>query len=82
MVVDTERKRPYRVFRELKAELVRRGVTQVELARRVKVSPQHLNSVLNGYDPMTGRLAREIAFAIAVPLSFILPEPVGQEAAR
>ncbi len=84
-IVDAERKRPYRPKRELKAQIVRKGLSQTEVARRIGVSPQHLNAVLNGYEPLTERTARDIAFATGLPLSVVLggdgdgqPAPVGQ----
>lgn len=70
-VLDVRRKRPYRLHREMKAQLVARGLSQVEVARRAGITSQHLNAVLNGYAPMTDRLARDIAFATGIPLKLI-----------
>lgn len=78
----TRRKRPYPIYRKLKAQFVQQGLTQVEVARRAGVTPEHLGAVLNGYVPMTDRLARDIAFATGIPLSLIVREPAAQEAGQ
>ncbi len=72
------RKRPYAVLTHIKVELLQRGISQVELAGRVRVHSKHLNAVLNGYEPLTTRLARDISRSTGIPLATILPN--GQEA--
>ncbi len=67
-------------LRDLKAELVRRGITQRELARRVGVSYWHVNDVINGHVVLTDRLARDISRATGIPLSVILPSQDGDGA--
>ena len=64
--------------RDLKAELMRRGLSQKQVARRVGITYWHLNSVLNGAAPMTDRLARDIAFATGIPLKLIQDHGSGE----
>ena len=66
-----------RPLRDLKAEFVRRGLKQKEVARRIGVTHWHLNNVLNGLTPMTERLARDISFATSIPLSVVLGQGDG-----
>jgi transcriptional regulator with XRE-family HTH domain len=63
----------------LKAELVRRGITQTELARRMNVNRSYLSQILNGIEPMKPHYARLISVYAKIPLASILPN--GQEAA-
>jgi plasmid maintenance system antidote protein VapI len=78
--LDLKRKRPYRLHRELKAEIVRSGRVQANVARQIGITPQHFNAVLNGYAPLTDRLARDISRATGIPLATILPSEDGGKA--
>jgi transcriptional regulator with XRE-family HTH domain len=71
MTLETQRKRPYRIYRHVQAEIVRQGRKQVDVAQRIGITPQHLSAVLNGYEPMTARLTREIAFALGMKVEDI-----------
>ncbi|TEU01988.1 MAG: XRE family transcriptional regulator [Dehalococcoidia bacterium] len=68
------RRRPYRRYRHVQAEIVRKGRVQGDVARQIGITPQHFSAVLNGYEPMTDRLAREIAFALGIKLEFVLSQ--------
>ena len=61
----------------LKAELVRRGLSQTELARRMNVNRSYLSQMLNGIEPMRPHYARLISIYAKIPLATILPN--GQE---
>lgn len=50
-----------------KAELVRRGVRQVDIARKVKKSAPYVNDVLMG-NRRSAEIEREIANAIGKPV--------------
>ena len=63
-----------RPLRDLKAELVRRGISQTDLARRVHKGRQYLNELLNGHRPIPPDVAKLISFSTGIPLSVILPE--------
>lgn len=65
-------------LRELKAELVRRGITQTELSRRVHKGRQYLNELLNGHRPIPPDVAKLISFSTGIPLAVILGD--GKEA--
>ncbi|KKM74261.1 hypothetical protein LCGC14_1402090 [marine sediment metagenome] len=58
---------------DLAAEFRLRRLTVTEVARRCKISRQHLSDVLNGRDRLTSRLARDISRATKIPLATILP---------
>ena len=62
---------------DLKAELVRKGISQTELARRMSVSRSYLSQILNGIEPMKPHYARLISIYAKIPLASILD---GQEA--
>lgn len=72
MILEIQRKRPYRTYRHVQAEIVRKGRKQGEVAEQIGITPQHFSAVLNGYEPMTDRLAREIAFALGIKIADIL----------
>lgn len=74
MTVSQKQKRPYRVHNRLKGELIARGYSQAEVSRRIGITPEHLNAVLNGHAPLPPRLARDIAFATGIPLNVIVPQ--------
>ena len=38
-------------MRHLKAEIVRRGLRQIDVARRIGIDPTALNQILNGHRP-------------------------------
>ena len=61
-----------RPVRELKAELVRRGISQTELARRIHKGRQYLNELLNGHRPIPPDVAKLISFSTGIPLTTIL----------
>ena len=65
-------------LKELKAELVRRGITQTELARRMQIGRSHLSQMLNGIEPLKPHYARLISYCTGIPLAVILGN--GQEA--
>ena len=60
-----------RPLRELKAELVRKGISQTDLARRIHKSRQYLNELLNGHQPIPPDVAKLICFTTRIPLSVI-----------
>ena len=63
---------------DLAAEFRLRRLTVTEVARRCKISRQHLSDVLNGRDRLTERLARDISRATGIPLSVIVPSQDGE----
>ena len=74
MSVKSPQRKP---MNDLKAELVRKGITQTELARRMSVSRSYLSQILNGIEPMRPHYARLISIYAKIPLASILN---GQEA--
>lgn len=78
MTVETQRKRPYRTYRHVQAEIVSQGRKQADVAERIGITPQHFSSVLNGFALMTPRLAREIAFTLHMKLEVVTGD--GKEA--
>ena len=76
MAVETT-KRPYRTYRHIQAVIVGKGWKQGDVAERIGITPQHFSAVLNSYEPMTERLARDIAFTLGIPLSVILGDGEG-----
>ncbi len=57
MSVKTPQRKP---LNDLKAELVRKGISQTELARRMNVNRSYLSQILNGIEPMRPHYARLI----------------------
>ncbi len=76
-LLDMKRKRPYPIRHDIKAAIVGKGRVQATIARQMGITPQHFNAVLNGYEPLTKRLARDISLAIGIPLTTILPDGNG-----
>ena len=56
---------------ELKAELVRRGISQVELARRMHIGRSYLSQMLNGIEPLKPHYARLISICTQIQLKVI-----------
>lgn len=71
------RKRPYPIRYDLKAEIVRKGKVQAQVALQIGITKQHFNAVLNGYEPITERLARDMSRATGIPLVTIMPDGDG-----
>lgn len=67
-------------MRELKAELVRRGISQVELARRMGIGRSYLSQMLNGIEPLKPHYAKLIATCASIPMSVVLPDGDGATA--
>lgn len=55
--------------REIKAQMQREGITQHELARRIKINPSTLNRKINNEDggKLTLKEAQRIADALKIP---------------
>jgi transcriptional regulator with XRE-family HTH domain len=66
--------------RDLKAQLVARGMTQMEVAARMGITFVTLSRLLNGHAKWTRYHARGFSFATGIPLAVILP-PEGENAA-
>ena len=66
--------------RDLKAELVLRGLTMTQVAERMGVHASTVSRILNGERPFTTIQARAFAFATGVSMSLILPPQAGPEA--
>jgi transcriptional regulator with XRE-family HTH domain len=64
--------------RDLRAELVLRGMNASDAARRMGVNPSTVSRLLSGETPWSERNARAFSFATGIPLATILPN--GQEA--
>ena len=79
-LLDMKRKRPYPVRHDIKAAIVGKGRVQAKIARQMGITPQHFNAVLNGYEPLTERLARDISRSTGIPLATILPSQDGDSA--
>lgn len=47
---------------ELLKEIQDASISQVELAKKVGVSPEHLNAVLNGRYPLTDQMDKRITY--------------------
>ena len=62
---------------DLAAEFRLRRLTVTEVARRCKISRQHLSDVLNGRDRLTDRLALNISHAAKIPLNVVQPSRDG-----
>lgn len=56
----------------LKAELVRSGLSQRQVADRLGVTPAHLNGILNGREPLTDQMAHRISAVTGISLRQIL----------
>lgn len=57
---------------DIKAALEKAGVTQVELAHRLGVTPMAIWQVIHG-NSRSARIEREIADVIGLPLSTVWP---------
>ena len=66
---------------DLKAELVRRGITQTELAKLIHKSRVYVGYMLNGQRTLPMDVAELIAFKTGIPLPVILADPEREEAA-
>lgn len=58
----------------VKVELAARGLTQVDFAPMVGVSPPTLRQVLNGHQSSWPALRRRVADALGRPVSDLFPE--------
>ena len=67
-----------RPLRNLKAELVRKGISQTDLAGRIHKGRQYLNELLNGHRPIPPDVAKLISFSTGISLAVILGD--GKEA--
>ena len=63
---------------DLKAELQRRRLTQVAVAKRMGITHFYLCNILAGRKPWTRRTARDFAFATGIPLADILGDGKGE----
>lgn len=66
---------------DLKAEIVRLGLTFREVARKCGVSNVHLSAVLNGRERLTLRLARDISRETGISLAVVLGEKTARASA-
>ena len=55
----------YKTARNLKAQMVRHGVKQVEVAQKIGMHPEHLNQYLNGWRQIPKELRVQIKEEIA-----------------
>ncbi len=60
--------------RSLKAELVLKGITITELARRMNRSRTYVSQLVNGRRKMRKDVAEYMAMKTGIPLSVILPQ--------
>lgn len=64
--------------RDLKAALVRRGITQTDAASRMGISFNTMSRLLNGFAEWTPRHARAFSFATGIPLAQIVGDGKGE----
>lgn len=74
MTVTTSQRKP---LVKLKAELDRRGISQVELARRMQMKRSYLSQMLNGIEPLKPHYARLISICTQIPLRVVLSDGEG-----
>lgn len=59
---------------DLKAEMVKRGLSITEVADGIGITRVHLSNVLNGQSRMTDRLAVQFAHVTGIPLEVVRGE--------
>jgi len=59
---------------DLKAELVRKGLTQTAVAARMGITRYYLCNLLAGRKEWTLRTARDFSMATGIPLAAVLPQ--------
>jgi predicted transcriptional regulator len=65
---------------DIRAELVRRNISMVSVARSIGVSQPAVSQIISG-KKTSSRIRQAIAKAIGKPVDEVFPEPVTEEAA-